>query len=111
MPQKRILLTLVAIFAFGSGFARAEAVVDVENKAYYLCKNRKEVRTIRVQINPSGICNTLYSKAGEEKLVGSGRNHNSCIDFLNNIRTNLEKSNWNCRDISSARITASAAAE
>lgn len=86
--------------------AGAEQVVEVENKAYWLCKNKKEVRTIRVHVE-QGVCSTLYSKLGAEKLVGSGKNHESCLNWLNNIKTNLEKSNWNCRDISSARVTAS----
>lgn len=81
--------------------------VEVENKAYWICKFRKDVRTIRVFVGNGGICTTYYSKQGEEKSVGSGRNQESCHNFLNNIKTNLEKSNWACRDISSTRMTAS----
>jgi hypothetical protein len=81
--------------------------IEVQNKAYWLCKNQKEVRTIRVQISNAGVCSTYYSKQGTEKVVGSGKNHDSCMSFMNNIRTNLEKSNWACRDISATRITAS----
>lgn len=100
---KTLLISLVA----GPCLAWAEPqVVEVENKSYWLCKNKKEVRTIRVQIN-AGICSTFYSKLGSEKVVGSGKNHESCVNFLNNIKTNLEKSNWSCRDISATRITAS----
>lgn len=89
----------------------ADQVVEFENKVYFLCKNQKEVRTIRVQVDQQGICSTYYSKQGAEKLVGSGRNHESCTNFLNNIKTNLEKSNWSCRDISSARMTASVSSD
>lgn len=95
---------LALLFIFGIGGAVASAA-DVENKAYWLCKNRKEVRTIRISIDEKGICTTYYSKAGAEKHVGSGRNHESCFSFLNSIKTNLEKSNWNCRDISDTKIT------
>ena len=70
-----------------------------------MCKHKKEVRTIRVHIDEKGVCSTYYSKEGEEKRVGSGRNHESCINFLNSIKTNLEKSSWNCRDISDTQIT------
>ena len=79
---------------------------DQANKAYWLCKSKKQVRTIRVHVDQGGICSTVYSKEGAEKVVGSGKNHESCLNFLNNIKTNLEKSNWTCRDISSARVTA-----
>jgi len=86
----------------------AEQTVEVENKAYWMCKSNKDVRTIRVHVGANGVCTTYYSKQGAEKSVGSGRNQESCANFLNNIKTNLEKSNWACRDISSTRITASA---
>lgn len=89
------------------GMAHAEQVVELENKSYWICKNQKQVRTIRVEIR-DGTCHTYYSKMGEEKSVGSGRNVESCENFLNNIKTNLEKSSWACRDISTTRITASA---
>jgi hypothetical protein len=92
-------------------FARADQIVEVESKAYWLCKSRKQVRTIRVVVDNSGICTTMYEKEGSEKSVGSGRNHESCFNFLNNIKTNLEKSNWTCRDISSSRMTASMASD
>ena len=104
MIQKTFFILLIA----GPCLALSEGrTVEVENKVYWMCKNRKEVRTIRVHVN-SGICSTLYSKLGEEKVVGSGKNQESFVNFLNNIKTNLEKSNWSCRDISSTRITASA---
>ncbi len=87
--------------------AHCEASEESETKIYWLCKNKKEVRTIRVQVNPkSRICSTLYSKLGEEKVVGSGRNYDSCVGFLTSIKANLGNSNWTCRDISSTKITA-----
>lgn len=100
--SKSILVTVLALIGAG---ACAEGVSEVSNKLYYICKNQKEVRTMRVQIETSGLCVTYYSKQGTEKNVGSGKNHDSCANFLNNIKTNLEKSNWNCRDISSTKIT------
>lgn len=96
---------ILAILTFPL-LASAEDTVEVQNKAYWICKSKREVRTIRVFIKPDGVCATLYSKLGEEKVVGSGRNHESCQNFLNNIKTNLEKSDWACRDISATRITA-----
>ena len=101
-----MLLTMVSVLFLNVASA-TEEVVEVDNKAYFLCKNKAEVRTIRVQIDEHGICSTHYSKQGSEKNVGSGKNHESCMNFMNNIKTNLEKSNWACRDISASRITAS----
>lgn len=99
----KFIFAICLLAPFGVG---AEQVVDVANKAYWLCKNLKQVRTIRISVN-EGVCTTYYSKDGAEKSVGSGKNQESCSNFLNNIKTNLEKSNWNCRDISATRITAS----
>jgi hypothetical protein len=100
----RFLFVLSFLCVFGAAAAAAEEP-STDNKSYWLCKHRKEVRTIRVHIDDKGVCATLYSKEGEEKIVGSGRNHESCINFLNSIKSNLEKSNWNCRDITDTKIT------
>ncbi len=102
-----IIRSLLLLALFAPIFSAAEQTVEVENKSYWMCKNQKDVRTIRVHVKGDGMCSTYYSKQGAEKIVGSGRNQESCHNFLNNIKTNLEKSNWACRDISSTRITAS----
>lgn len=98
------LLVVVALM-IGATVAYAEPV-DSASKAYWICKNKKQVRTVRVFVDThSGICTTYYQRDGAEKSVGSGKNHESCIRFLESIKTNLEKSNWSCRDISSTAIT------
>ena len=84
----------------------AESAPEVANKAYWLCKNRRDVRTIRIQVSAQGVCSTIYSKEGSEKLVGSGKSQESCVNFLNNVKANLEKSNYTCRDIGDTKITA-----
>jgi hypothetical protein len=103
------IFQLVIILSVGSwGFLSSaqEDSPEVSNKAYWICKNKKEVRTIRVIVDSkTKECTTLYSKSGSEKEVGSGKWQESCVNFLTNIRTNLEKSNWTCRDISSTQIT------
>lgn len=81
---------------------------EIANKVYLICKNKKEVRTMRVQVGGDGLCRAYYAKVGVEKSVGSGRNVESCVGFVNGIKTNLEKSDWNCRDISDTKITAAA---
>lgn len=100
----RLLSVLIVFMAFAGG-AWAEDAPASGEKAYWLCKLRKEVRTIRVHIDQNNICSTLYSKLGEEKVVGSGKHHESCMNFMNSIKSNLEKSNWTCRDISDTKIT------
>jgi hypothetical protein len=94
------------LLLIGAAAAGADQVTDVQNISYWLCKHQKEVRTIRVHLEDGG-CATLYSKQGTERRIGSGKNQGSCMGFLNNVKTNLEKSNWTCRDISSSHMTAS----
>ena len=97
-------LLIITILAFGGAFAHAEDA-GTPNKAYWMCKSKKQVRTIRVFISKQGVCTTYYQRDGSEKSVGSGKNHDSCMKFLDSIKRNLEKSNWSCRDISSTTIT------
>jgi hypothetical protein len=101
----RYLFSICLILSTVAGARASAETSSGTDKAYWLCKHRKEVRTIRVHIDEKNICSTVYSKEGAEKIVGSGHNHESCIGFLNSIKANLEKSNWNCRDISDTKIT------
>jgi hypothetical protein len=77
---------------------------ETKPTAYVICKNGSQVRTVRVELDAEGVCHTIYSKQGAEKGVGSGKNKDSCMQFLNNIRVNLEKSNWKCRDVEAATV-------
>ena len=98
---------LIVSFAFlTEGLAGAEEFSEVSNKVYWLCKHRSDVRTIRVHIDDHDMCSTFYSRDGSEKRVGSGKTHESCVNILSNIKTNLEKSSFTCRDISDTKITA-----
>lgn len=105
-----LLRIIVILFGFTPSIAMPN-LVEVQNKAYWICKSRKDVRTIRVFVDGDGQCITYYSKQGTERNVGNGRYQETCLNFLNNIKTNLENSNWSCRDISATRITASDAKE
>lgn len=87
-----------------SSLVRAEELSESEYKAFVICKSKKRVRTIRVIMESAG-CSTLYSKEGVEKSVGGGKNLDSCLNFLNNVKTNLEKSNWTCRDAGATKRT------
>ena len=72
--------------------------------SYVICKNNGQVRTIRVEVDAQNMCHTIYSKQGVEKSVGSGKNLGSCTQFLSNVRVNIEKSGWKCRDVESATV-------
>lgn len=87
------------------------AFAETKPSAYVICKNNTQVRTIRVEIDAQNICHTIYSKAGVEKSVGNGKNHDSCMQFMKNIRENIEKSGWKCRDVESATVEGSSSQE
>jgi len=87
--------------------AQALSQVSISNNStYVMCRSQKNVRTIRVanENESGGACTTFYTKLGKDKVVGTGNRHSSCYKFLNNIRENLEKANWKCKDISRAKI-------
>lgn len=93
----------LAILLFSSFFAWAEVSAD-EKFSFVLCKNNQIVRTIRVNSGEEG-CKTVYTKSGVDRIVGSGQNASSCMQFLNNIKGNLEEAAWSCREVSKVKIT------
>ena len=80
----------------------AEGAIDSSN--YIMCRSQKTVSTIRV-VEGSDACTTLYTKSGIDKVVGGGKNRQSCYDLMKNIRTNLEGASWKCKDISSTKVS------
>ena len=73
-----------------------------------VCKNHKIVRTIRViKVNDEtkeNKCVTMYSKGGTDKIVGGGKSFVTCTSVAANIRINLEKAAWQCKDMVPAGI-------
>jgi len=70
---------------------------------FTICKNRSDVRTISIQKSAAGY-ETIYSKFGSPKVIGSGWSLESNANFLNNVKANLEKSGFDCRDVNEASI-------
>jgi hypothetical protein len=75
-----------------------------EQLNYVMCRDKKIVRTIRVT-KQGDECTTVYTKSGIDKVVSSGKNKHSCVGVLENIKGNLEKADWKCKDITSASVT------
>jgi hypothetical protein len=84
----------------------AVATVDA-NTTYLMCKNKADVRTVRVSKKNNGGCLTTYTKQGVDKIVNESWAPDRCEKVLNNIRTNLEKASWKCKDISDSRVSSS----
>lgn len=107
----KVELIISIVFATVSGFAQVQAAVEQkkdESPSYILCKNKKTVRTIRVENDEkANHCVTFYTKDGVDKEVGRAQNANSCVRILSNIKDNLEKANWTCRELESVSISSS----
>lgn len=114
-----LLLGFFALTAFAEDKASSPAdaaedknalVVDLsttakKNISYLICRHGKDVRTIQVSSKKEEGCTVSYIKAGVESTVADSKWKGRCYDVLRNIQSNLEKSNWNCKDISDARVS------
>lgn len=79
----------------------------VKDATYLICKNRSVVRTLRVSKKSNGGCLATYTKDGVDQIVGQSWATERCSKVIGNIRENLEKANWKCKDISEARVSSS----
>ncbi len=90
---------------FGLFFLLLTCISQAKTLDYVMCKNRDIVRTIRIEWSEDQEkCLTKYTKAGVDRVVGTGVNTESCKAFLDNVKGNLEEASWRCRDISSNAI-------
>jgi hypothetical protein len=100
MKNGKTLFLLTFLLSLG---AMAEnSKVDPINpnvKQYVICRNQKIVRTIRVECQQNGACNTIYNKDGADKAEGSKINVTASQKILGNIKGNLEKASWKCDDV------------
>lgn len=99
-----IASSLVMIVAFTT----AHAAKDQKASTFVLCKNQKNVRSIRIL--PDGTqknCTITYSKGSEEEVVGENSSMTGCKSILKNIQANLESSKWNCKTFEKASVTTS----
>jgi hypothetical protein len=84
----------------------AKAAVDQQASSFVLCKNQKNVRTIRITpTSEADGCQITYSKAGVDEVVGQSHSVSGCQSVLGQIQANLESSKWNCRKVEAAQIT------
>ncbi len=84
--------------------ALAAHSADAELSTGFLCKYGKEVRTIRVHRVSQG-CVVNYTKNRVEQVVGQSQSEQTCKDVSSRVKSNLEKGNWTCKDISNSRIS------
>lgn len=92
-----VTMTVLFFSSLGQAAELGESLV--------LCKHNKTVRTLRVEIDKDQVCRTIYTKQGVDEVIGSGQNHQSCSEFVTNVRKNLEDAKWSCREVKEARTS------
>lgn len=87
--------------------AEEKANEKADKPNFVLCRNDKNVRTIRVdKVEAKGAhCLAYYTKNGVDKEVGRALNYNSCLKVMAGVKSNLEKSNWKCKELNNVTIT------
>ena len=98
---KALVSGMIAVLFFSS-FAQANNSVG---DSLVLCKYNKTVRTLRVEIGEDKMCRAIYTKQGVDETIGSGQYLNSCVEYISNVRKNLEEAKWNCREVKEARTS------
>lgn len=105
-----LILSILMISAVGhaqesAGSAPVAETAPVSGKSkYVICRNDKVVRTIRVDTSSSK-CKAIYSKDGKEDIVAKSGTLEKCFEVADQIRTNLEKSVWKCKDVQEDRVS------
>ncbi len=104
MKTAQLFITGLLFLAIGIS---AHASLDQKASAFVLCKNQKNVRTIRItpdEAEKRG-CTVTYSKSGVDEIVGGNRSYDACKSVLHSIQLTLEASRWNCRNVGQAHLT------
>lgn len=70
-----------------------------------ICKNDKQVRTLRTDKISDGGCRAVYTKQGVDQVVGSSVRTSGCETVLENIRKTLEGNVWKCKDVQAAALS------
>lgn len=98
--MKKAMLVATALVTLGT----SSAFAGLEN-SLVLCRNQKNVRTLRVEMGEDQKCRAIYTKQGVDETIGSGQFTGSCEEYISNVRKNLEEAKWNCREVKEARTS------
>jgi hypothetical protein len=88
----------------GSFFLVSIAKADFGN-LFILCKNEKNVRTLRVEIASDNKCTAFYTKSGVDSNIGNSSSSSGCEEFVLRVRKKLEEASWKCREVKEARTS------
>lgn len=95
---------------FGCSFILIPLFFSLKAKAelgdlFILCKNEKNVRTLRVETASDNKCTAYYTKGGVDSNIGNASNPGGCDDFVLRVRKKLEEASWKCREVKEARTS------
>jgi hypothetical protein len=93
---------ILALLSIWSPITAAQSAPQVDQMV--ICRIKKHVRTIRVILREDSDCETIYTKFGRDRVIGTGRMKSSCINFLKNVQGNLQEAGWKCREVEKASI-------
>jgi len=85
--------------SFLSAFASPSLALTI------ICRNDKQVRTLRTDKVADGGCQAVYTKQGVDQVVGSSIRKNGCEGILEGIRKTLEGNVWKCKDVKEAAVS------
>lgn len=91
------------LFFFACMISSLASARSIATENFVVCKAKGVVRTVHIRSTADG-CKTYYSKNGLEAQIGAAKNFKSCIGFLENIKSNLIKADWNCKDHAESTI-------
>lgn len=98
--KEALFSTLIAVLFFSPS-----AFAGLNNNKLILCKSKKVVRTLRVEVADDNKCHAIYTKQGIDATIGSGQYLNSCTQIVSNVRNNLEEAKWSCREVKEAKVS------
>jgi hypothetical protein len=97
--KKELILSALVMTFLGA----SPAFAGMEN-TLVLCKSKKNVRTLRVEVSEDQKCRAIYTKQGVDETIGSNQ-FADCDQYITNVRKNLEEAKWNCREVKEARTS------
>lgn len=111
MTMSRGWIAWLVVLILASAVSRAGT--EQRATAFVLCKNQKNVRTIRIMSGQNSgqndsNCSISYTKGGVDEVVGANRSLSTCRSILKSIQMNLGSAGWSCRSVERAAIMTSA---
>lgn len=102
MKYKSLLLILFLGLSF---YAQSYSQTGQKAGSSIFCRNKKEVRTLRVEKDSIGKCNAIYTKFGKDQSIGQTSSEASCLEIIRKVRVTLESADWKCRDVQESRVS------